>query len=155
MKFKGYSDKIAILKLHINKKATIKIIQVYAPTTSHDDEETESIYDEADQALGADKTTYTIIFSDFNAKVGLRKDLEEKGLGPFGTRERNERGERLLDFVSSRNLLIGNTLFKKSPKRYWTWESPNARTHQPHQLYNKRQEGYIDGCYCFATFETI
>ena len=89
MKFKGYSDKIAILKLHINKKATIKIIQVYAPTTSHDDEETESIYDEADQALGADKTTYTIIFSDFNAKVGLRKDLEEKGLGPFGTGERN------------------------------------------------------------------
>jgi hypothetical protein len=42
--------------------------------------------------------------------------LEEKGLGPFGTGERNERGKRLLDFVSSRNLFIGNTLFKKSPK---------------------------------------
>ncbi|XP_071804743.1 uncharacterized protein [Asterias amurensis] len=85
-----------------------EIIQVYAPTTSHDDEETKSIYDEADQALGADKTTYTIILGDFNAKAGLRKDLEEKGPGPFGTGERNERGERLLDFVSSRNLFIVN-----------------------------------------------
>ena len=61
--------------------------------------------------------------------VGLRKDLEEKCLGPFGIGERNERGERLLDFVASRNLFIGNKLFKKSLKRYWTWESPNATTH--------------------------
>lgn len=129
LKFKIYSDRVAMLKLHINKKYTLRLIQVYAPTTSHDDEVVETFYEEIDQALGEDKTTYTIIMGDFNAKVGLRKDREEKGLGPFGIGERNDRGERLLDFVASRHLVIGNTLFKKSLNRYWTWESPNATTH--------------------------
>ena len=66
---------------------------------------------------------------DLNAKVGLRKDKDEKGLGPFGIGERNERGDRLMDYVASRNLIIGNTWFKKSKNRYWTWESPNGETH--------------------------
>ncbi|XP_071963941.1 craniofacial development protein 2-like [Antedon mediterranea] len=66
---------------------------------------------------------------DFNSKVGIRQTREEKGIGPFGIGERNERGERLLEYVASRNLVIGNTLFRKSIDRYWTWESPNASSH--------------------------
>ena len=31
--------------------------------------------------------------------------------------------------MSSRNLIIGNTYFKKPLKNYWTWESPNKATH--------------------------
>ena len=43
--------------------------------------------------------------------------------------DRNERGERLLEYVASRNMVIGNTCFKKPKDRYWTSESPNAATH--------------------------
>ena len=66
---------------------------------------------------------------DFNAKVGLRTSADEKGIGAYGMGMRNERGERLMEFVASRNLTIGNTLFKKPSKNYWTWESPNGATH--------------------------
>ena len=60
---------------------------------------------------------------------GQRKDKSETGLGPFGIGDRNERGERLLEYVASRDLTIGNTWFEKAEDRYWTWESPNGETH--------------------------
>ena len=46
--------------------------------------------------------------------MGLRKDNEEKALGPYEIDGRNDRGERLLEYVASRNLIIGNTWFKKA-----------------------------------------
>ena len=49
----------------------VKIVQVYAPTTSHSDEGTYSFYNTIDKILEK-KTHYTIIIviGDFNAKVG-------------------------------------------------------------------------------------
>ena len=48
---------------------------------------------------------------------------------PFGTGNRNERGERLLDFAEENNLVVTNSLFSNSLKaanRYWTWEAPGG-----------------------------
>ncbi|ELT97455.1 hypothetical protein CAPTEDRAFT_193412 [Capitella teleta] len=47
----------------------------------------------------------------------------EQGLG-----ERNERGERLVQFATSKNLKITNTYFEKKSSRKWTWRSPNGET---------------------------
>ena len=48
--------------------------------------------------------------------------------GPFGTGNRNERGERLLDFAEENNLVVTNSLFFKAANRYWTWEAPGCVT---------------------------
>ncbi|GFO28618.1 craniofacial development protein 2-like [Plakobranchus ocellatus] len=45
---------------------------------------------------------------------------------PFGTGEKNVRGERLINFEEESNLIIANTLFKKPEKRMWSWESPDG-----------------------------
>ena len=66
---------------------------------------------------------------DFNAKIGVRNTNDKmKCTGPFGTGNRNERGERLLDFVEENNLVVTNSLFFKSANRYWTWEAPGGVT---------------------------
>ena len=64
---------------------------------------------------------------DFNAKIG-RKQQWEKGkcTGGFGIGEKNERGERLINFREEKRLFIANTFFEKNRNRYWTWESPNG-----------------------------
>ena len=129
LEYKEISDRIAYIKLQINRQHTMKIIQVYAPTTSHPDEVVEDLYNDIDEIFTTEKTSFTILMGDLNAKVGVRKDDEEKGVGPFGIGNRNDRGERLVDYVASRNLVIGNTCFKKPSDRYWTWESPNGATH--------------------------
>ena len=64
---------------------------------------------------------------DFNAKIGVRNTNDKmKCTGPFGTGNRNERGERLLDFAEENNLVVTNSLFFKAANRYWTWEAPGG-----------------------------
>ena len=43
---------------------------------------------------------FFIVMGDFNAKIGVRNTNDKmKCTGPFGTDNRNERGERSLDFA--------------------------------------------------------
>ena len=46
-----------------------------------------------------------------------------KCVEPFETGNRNEIGERLLDFAVENNLVIRNSSFQKATHRYWTWEA--------------------------------
>ena len=64
---------------------------------------------------------------DFNAKIA-RKQRWEKGkcTGGFGIGEKNERGERLINFAEEKRLFIAKTFFEKNKNRYWTWKSPNG-----------------------------
>ena len=66
---------------------------------------------------------------DFNAKIGVRNTNDKmKCTGPFGTGNRNERGERLLDFANENNLVVTNSLFFKAANRYCTWDTPRGVT---------------------------
>ena len=50
----------------------------------------------------------------------------EQWVGQYGYGERNERGTILAQFVTSENLTISSTCFKKRKSRKWTWRSPNG-----------------------------
>ena len=63
---------------------------------------------------------------DFNAKVGQRGD--EHSVGMLGTGNRNERGERLVEWCEMNNFTIGNTCFQQPQRRKWTWKSPGDST---------------------------
>ena len=78
------------------------IIQVYAPTSDHDDDEVEQFYEDITKALEEHKASYTIVMGDFNAKVGEQQEGEESVLGKFGIGERNRRGETMIEFVFDR-----------------------------------------------------
>ena len=56
------------LVLCITDRYQLKIVQVYAPTTSHSDDETDNFYNTIDKILEK-QTHYTIVMGDFNAKV--------------------------------------------------------------------------------------
>ena len=43
---------------------------------------------------------YKIVTGDFNAKIGTKtKEEDAKSMGAFGIGERNERGDRLIEFA--------------------------------------------------------
>ncbi|XP_041472578.1 uncharacterized protein LOC121421843 [Lytechinus variegatus] len=126
--YKSTSDRVSQIILKISKKQTMKIIQVYLPTSSHADEEVDMVYEEIAELLDEDKANFTIVMGDFNAKVGKREDNSEMMLGKFGIGTRNDRGDRLLEFASSRGLKVMNSFFKKKEYRKWTWQSPNGTT---------------------------
>ena len=121
------SDRLAQLTIRINGKYHLNIIQAYLPTSSHEDQEVESVYEDIDNLITNSKAHYNVIMGDFNAKVGLG-DPAKSCIGPFGLGSRNTRGDSLINFAESHQLKIINTFFKKRLHRRWTWISPNGVT---------------------------
>lgn len=70
---KGVSERICYLKLRIDEKTKILIIQIYALTLGSDDTERDQIYNQLDRLVNEKKEFYTIIIDDWNAKVGSRE----------------------------------------------------------------------------------
>ena len=60
VEYKEISDRVAYLKLQINRQYTMKVIQVYAPITSHDDEAVEDFYNDIDRVMSTETTSFTI-----------------------------------------------------------------------------------------------
>lgn len=127
--YKPVNDRILSIRLQ-GKVKNIKIIQVYAPTSTADEEEIEAFYTNLQGEIDeSKKSDITIVMGDFNAKVGQRQDEIERGtIGKFGLGERNERGERLVEFAIANNLTIVNTNFSNHPRRIYTWTSPDGKT---------------------------
>lgn len=115
-----------MITIRLNKRYSAKVIQVYMPTSTHDDEEVESVYTEIDELMTSNKTHYTFIIGDFNASVGKRILGDHEVVGKYGYGIRNDRGNRLIEFAASKKLHIANMWYNK--KNRWTWRSPGDRT---------------------------
>ena len=113
VQFEGESSRVASLTLKVNSRYQLQVIQVYAPTSSHSDEEVEDLYEEITRTMERDKSHFKIIMGDFNAKVGQHQHSDGAAVGKYGLGDRNERGTRLVQFAISKNLKIAHFLQKE------------------------------------------
>ena len=124
--FLPVNERCLLLKLK-GKPFNISIIQVYAPTTDHSEEELEEFYESVNSTIKEVKSTdVLIVMGDFNAKVGDQK--YGKIIGNFGLGNRNERGTRLLHFCEEHSLAIANTYFQLPERLRYTWKIPGDET---------------------------
>ena len=122
------SNRVAYLVLKLTDRYSLKVVQVYAPTSTHSDDEVEAMYEEISRAIyGTTAAFYNVVMGDFNAKVGVR-GREESKIGPHGLGCRNHRGQMLVNFLEMEGLFLMNSFFQKKPQRRWTWRSPDAVT---------------------------
>ena len=124
--FSPISDRIAYIQLQ-QKKNKLKIIQCYFPTSDHEDDEIEEMYEQLQNEI--DRTPYRddlVISGDFNAKIGSLHNTHSEAIGIYNTGKANRRGITLADFCVKNELSITNTLFKK--RRLTTWTSPSGAT---------------------------
>ncbi|XP_063636139.1 uncharacterized protein LOC134806748 [Cydia splendana] len=93
------------------------------PTSAHKEEEIEDMYEQLDELLRSVKSEHNLyILGDFNAVVGDIKDGDVTG--KWGLGNRNERGERLINFCKQYDLYITNTMFEMPKRRRYTWKMP-------------------------------
>ena len=136
MGYNPMSDRILRVRLK-GTAQNITIIQVYAPTSALPEEERENFYDILQTEIdNTDKSDQLLVMGDFNSKVGRIVDSNEKGVvGNFGLGERNDCGERLVEFAMENEMAITNTMFMNHKRRLYTWTSPDGDT--------KKQIDYI------------
>ena len=116
------SERLIMVKLK-GKPFDVNIIQVYAPTQDHTENEIEEFYENLQQLMKYTKSCeMNMAMGDLNAKI--RKGAEDPVVGNYGLGTRNERGSKLIEFCKGNNLIIMNTMFKHHPKNIYTWKSP-------------------------------
>lgn len=132
------SGRVALLQLNAQGRQ-LNIIQVYAPTGDKVIEEVEEFYKDVETAMKQTKSKdITIVLGDFNAKVG--ESLQNECMGSFGLGERNDRGDRLLQFCQEHKMVLTNTFFKLPKRRLYTWRSPADK---PGRLIIRNQIDFI------------
>ena len=130
------SERIMCIKVQ-GKHHDILIFQVYAPTEDSEEEDKELFYENLDKAIKNHKSfnDQLIIMGDFNAKVG--HGAIQNVVGNFGMGDRNENGEKLIEFCKKNNVFVTNTWYEQKIKNQHTWNSPDNNT--------KNQIDYILG----------
>ena len=123
--FNNFSERICLIKLRKQFYNT-NIIQVYAPSTSHDDDDVEQFYDQLQDLVNSvARRDELFIMGDFNGKVGGIDEPDVVGPHSNFARGHNARGERLVEFCKQNDLFITNTCFQHRSK--YTWTSPGDR----------------------------
>ncbi|RWS06003.1 endonuclease-reverse transcriptase-like protein [Dinothrombium tinctorium] len=118
------SDRIISIRIRA-KPLFITILQIYAPTSDASEDEIERFYSSLEEALQqVPKKDIIYIMGDFNAKVGCQE--EERIAGKFGLGDRNDAGDRLVQFCQENRFKIANTWFTQHKRRLYTWTSPNG-----------------------------
>ena len=116
--------------MKINTKTVpTTFVQIYAPTSTHSEDEIDNFYDQLQSLLERiPRREAAIILGDFDANVGECAD-KEHGIGPYGLGTRNASGEKLADFCQANDFVITNTCFFQHSKRQrYTWISPQGNT---------------------------
>jgi len=119
-----YNDRIIAIKLQA-QPINISMMQVYMPTSEHEDDEVEELYGITKEILEEDGkgNTNTIIMGVWNSVVG--DESYRNIVGPHGL---GKRGQMLMNFCERNGLTVTNTWFGKPKRRLYTWKAPGDRS---------------------------
>ena len=125
-KFQPISERLGILDVRWGRK-TYRIFGVYVPDSSHPDIELEIMYAQLDENMryARSKNHCCILAGDFNAQVGRTEDFDGhfRALGPYGFQDRSSRGNWLLEWCESHDLVLANTFFDTDVSNAWTYRN--------------------------------
>lgn len=89
----------------------MNVIQTYAPTNDKADAELEEYFAKGEEVTGLRKKgEITVIIGDFNSKI--RRGGQNNVVGKYVLGERNDRGDRFIQFSIDNNFFVINTFFK-------------------------------------------
>ena len=116
-----------MISIHFQGKPfNTTIIQVCAPTTNAEENETEQFYEDYLVLVLelTPKKDVLFIIGAWNVNVGCQKTPGVTA--KFGLGVQNEAEQRLIEFYQENSLVIENTLFQHQRQLY-TWTSPDGQ----------------------------
>jgi hypothetical protein len=109
------------------------VLNTHAPTEEKSHDSKDSVYEELEQVYDHSRKYHkTILSGDFNAKLG-REHIFKPTIGNESFHQDNiDNGVRVVNFATSKNLVVKSTMFHHRNIRKYTWTSPDWKTH--HQI---------------------
>jgi hypothetical protein len=106
------------------------VLNVHAPTEDETNYVKDCFYEELEHIFDKFPKYYMkILLGDLNAKVG-REDIFKPTIGKESLDEiSNDNGVRLVNFATSKNLIVKSTMFPYRNIRKYNWTSPDGNTH--------------------------
>ena len=103
---------------------------MYAPSEEKSEESKDNFFEELEQVFyHFTKYHMKILLGDFNAKVA-REIIFKPAIGQESLhQDSNDNGFRLLNFATSKNLVVKSTMFPHRNIHKYTWTSPDGKTH--------------------------
>ena len=109
------------MKLRLNNTKVI-VVTVYAPQQGRPEEEKEQFYQKLQHQIYSIRTDEEeIVMGDLNGHIGTQREGYEQVMGYHGIGNRNDEGERVLDFCNVNHMKIMNTFFQHRPSHKYTW----------------------------------
>jgi len=134
------SDRLLYIVLR-GRWRNIIVVNVHAPSEEKSDESKDSFYEEIEQVFDHfPKYHMKMLLGDISAKVG-RENIFKPTIGQESLRQdSNDNGVRLVNFVTSKNLVVKISMFPHRNIHKYTWPSPDGRTHNQidHILIDRR-----------------
>ena len=119
------SDRLSYIVLR-GRWRNIIVVNVHAPSEEKSDESKDSFYEELKQVFDHFLKYHTkILLGDLNAKVGRENIFKQT----TGHQDSNDNGFRLVNFATSKNLVVKSTMFPHQNIHKYTWISPDGKTH--------------------------
>jgi hypothetical protein len=105
------------------------VLNVHAPTEDKIDDTKDRFYNELEHVYGKFPKYHMKILSDFNVKVG-REDIFKPTIGPDSLHKMsNNNGVRVVNFATSKNIIVKSTMFTHLNIHKFTWTSSDGMTH--------------------------
>ena len=125
---------------------TVNIVCGYAPQVGCEVEEKEKFWRELEEEVSLIPLGERVIFgADLNGHVGRERGVLERIHGGWGVGERNEEGEKILDFALSFDLAICNTFFQKN-SQYVTYKSGGRESQIDFLMCRRRDLKEVRNC---------
>ncbi|XP_068204668.1 craniofacial development protein 2-like [Palaemon carinicauda] len=118
-----------IMSLKVGLGATIiNVVCAYVPQTGCAEEEKDIFWEEMDQELGIIPAREKVIIGgDLNGQLEISREGIERVHGGWCVGERNDVGERVIDFALAFDLAMINTFFEKKINRLITYSSGDRK----------------------------
>ncbi|XP_063860698.1 craniofacial development protein 2-like [Scylla paramamosain] len=124
---------VALSVIHKGAPSRRDVLIVSSTAAEHETEEGRSLREKEQFYETLQEMTETIrhhenviVMGDMNGHVGQNRDGVEHVIGEFSIGERNQEGERIIDYCVMNNMSIMNTYYKHQESHKWTWYRWNA-----------------------------
>ena len=134
------SDSFSYIVLR-GRWCNIIVVNVHALSEVKSDESKDGFYEESEQVFDHFRKYHMkLLLGDFNVKVGT-KNIFKPTIGRESLhQDSNDNGVRLVNFATSKNLVVKSTMFPHQNIHKYAWTSPYAKTHNQidHVLIGRR-----------------